>query len=67
MHPRNGMATNALLKRTCPEDPEYGSWVKSLKPEVIIGNTSRKANELEEAPQKSCPFHRLAIVERNRL
>ena len=45
-----GMATNALFKQMCPGDPEYGSWVKSLKPQEIIGNTSR-ANELEEGPQ----------------
>ena len=42
------MATRALFKRTCPGDSEYGSGVKSFKPEVIIGNTSRRANELEE-------------------
>ena len=29
----NDMAINALFERTCPEDPEYGSWVKSLKPD----------------------------------
>ena len=45
------MATNVLFKRTCRGDPEYGSWVKSLKPEVIIGNTSKRANELEEGQQ----------------
>ena len=33
----NSMATRALSKRTCPGDSEYGSWVKSLKPEIIIG------------------------------
>ena len=44
----NGMATKALFKRTCPGESENGSWVKSLKPEIIIGNTSRRANELEE-------------------
>ena len=43
----SGMTTNALFKRTCPGDTEYGSWVKSLKPGVIIGNTSTRANELE--------------------
>ena len=47
----NGMATSALFKRTCPGDPEYGSWVKSLKPKVIIGNTSRRTNKLEEGQQ----------------
>ena len=47
----NGMATKALFKRTCPGDLEYGSWVKSRKPEVIIGNTSRRVNELEEGQQ----------------
>ena len=47
----NGKATSAMFKRTCPGDPEYGSWVKSLKPEVIIGNTSRRTSELEEGPQ----------------
>ena len=45
------MATSALFKRTCPEYPEYGSWVKSLKLEVIIGNTSRRASELGEGQQ----------------
>ena len=38
-------------KRTCPADSEYGSWVKYLKPEIIIGNTSRRANKLEEGQQ----------------
>ena len=38
----NGMATSAMFKRTCPGDPDYGTGVKSLKPEVIIGNTSRR-------------------------
>ena len=47
----NGMATNAQFKRTYPENSEYGPWVKSHKPEVIIGNTSRRANELEERKQ----------------
>ena len=47
----NGMATNAQFKRTCPGDPEYGSWGKSREPEVIIGNTSRGANELKEGQQ----------------
>ena len=47
----NGMATKAQFKRTCPGDPEYGSWEKSRKPGVIIGNTSRRANELEEGQQ----------------
>ena len=47
----NGMATDAQFKRTCPGDPEYGSWVKFREPEVIIGNTSRRANELEEGQQ----------------
>ena len=47
----NDMTTNTLFKRTCPGDPEYGSWVKSLKPEVIIGKTFRRANELEEGQQ----------------
>ena len=47
------MATNALFKRTCAGDPEYGSWVKSLKPEVIIRNTSRRANKLEEGQQNT--------------
>ena len=28
----NDMAINTLFKRTCPGDPEYDSWVKSLKP-----------------------------------
>ena len=28
----NDIAINALFKRTCPGDPEYGYWVKSLKP-----------------------------------
>ena len=27
----NDMAINAMFKRTCPGDPECGSWVKSLK------------------------------------
>ena len=45
------MATSALFKRTCPGDPEYGFWVKPLKPEVIIGNTSRRAKKLEEGQQ----------------
>ena len=44
----NGMTTSAPIKRTCPGDPEYRSWMKSLKPEVITGNTSRRTNELEE-------------------
>ena len=47
----NYMATNALLKRKCPGDPEYGYGVKSLKPEVVIGNISRRTNELEEGQQ----------------
>ena len=47
----NGTATNAQFKRMCPGDPDYGSWVKSHKPEVIIGDTSRRANELEEGQQ----------------
>ena len=47
----NGMATGVLFKRTCPGDSEYSFWIKSLKPEVIIGNTSRGENELEEGQQ----------------
>ena len=47
----NGRATEAQFKRTCPGDPEYGSWVKSRELEVIIENTSRRANELEEGQQ----------------
>ena len=47
----NGMTTSALFKRTCSGDPEYGSWVKSLKPEEIIGNKSRRTSELEKGPQ----------------
>ena len=47
----NGRATEAQFKRTCPGDPEYGSWVKSREPEVIIENTFRRANELEEGQQ----------------
>ena len=47
----NGRATEAQFKRTCPGDPEYGSWVKSREPEVIIENTSRRENELEEGQQ----------------
>ena len=43
----NDMATNAIFKQTSPEDPEYGSWVKSLKSEEIIGITSRRTSELE--------------------
>ena len=45
------MATSALFKRSCPGDPEYGSWVESLKPEVIIRNTTRRTNEPEEGQQ----------------
>ena len=45
------MTTGVLFKRTCPGDPEHGSRVKSLKPEVVIGNTSRRANGLEEGQQ----------------
>ena len=29
----NDVVTNAIFKRTCPGDPEYGSWVKSLTPD----------------------------------
>ena len=47
----NDMATNAMFKRTRPEDPEYGFWVKSLKPKVIIVNTSRRTSKLEEGAQ----------------
>ena len=47
----NGMATSAMFKRTYPGDPEYGSWVKSLKPEAIIRKLSRRISELEEGPQ----------------
>ena len=47
----NGMVTRAMFKRTCPGDPKYGSWVKSLKLEAIIGNISRRTSELEEGPQ----------------
>ena len=47
----SGMANSAMFKQTCLGDPEYGSWVKSLKPEVITGNTSRRTSELEEGPQ----------------
>ena len=45
------MTTNALFKRTCPGDREYGFWVKPLKPQVIIGNTFMRANELREGQQ----------------
>ena len=51
MHPRERHGNQSTAKRTCTGDSEYGSWVKSLKPEVIIGNTSRRANELEEGQQ----------------
>ena len=47
------MTISALFKRTCAGDPEYGSWVKSLKPEVIIGNMPWMANELEEGQQST--------------
>ena len=45
------METRALFKRTYPGDTEYGSWVKSLKLEAIVGKISRRANELEEGQQ----------------
>ena len=45
------MVTRTLSNRTCPGDSEYGSWVKSLRPEIIIENTSRRADELEEGQQ----------------
>ena len=32
----NGMETSAMWKRTSLGDPEYGFWVKPLKPEAII-------------------------------
>ena len=38
-------------KQLTIRDPECGFWVKFLKPEVIIGNTSRRTNELEEGQQ----------------
>ena len=41
------MTTSSMSKRTCPGDLEYGSWVMSLKPEVIVENTSRRTSELE--------------------
>ena len=47
----NGMATRAMFKRTSLGDPEYDSWVRSLKPEAIIGNTSRRTSELEQKEQ----------------
>ena len=47
----NGKTTNSQFKRMCLEDPEYVPWIKSRKPEAIIGNTSRRANELEEGRQ----------------
>ena len=59
----NGLAISALFERTCPGDPEYGSWVKSLKPEVIIGNTSRRTNELEEGPQQGTAEEATIIVQ----
>ena len=37
----NGKATNSQFKRMCLEDPEYVPWIKSRKPEAIIGNTAR--------------------------
>ena len=40
-----------MFKRICPRDPECGSGVKSLKPEAINGNTSRRTNDLEEGLQ----------------
>ena len=47
----NDMVANAQFEQTCPGDSKDGPWVKSRKPEVIIGNTSRRANELEEGQQ----------------
>ena len=47
----NGMATSALFERTCPGAPEDDSWMKSIKQKIIIGNTSRRTNELEEGQQ----------------
>ena len=49
----NGMATNPTFKRTIPGNPEYGSWVKPLKPEAIIGNTSGRTSELEPGGPQS--------------
>ena len=37
-----------MSKRNNPGDSEYGSWVKSLKPEAIIGKISRRTSELEQ-------------------
>ena len=51
MRPREEHGNQRTVKRTCPGDLKYGSWMKSLRPEVIIENTSSKANELKEGQQ----------------
>ena len=47
----NGLATSALSKRNRSGDPEYGSWVKSLKLEVVIGSLPMGVSELKEGQQ----------------
>ena len=58
----NGMATSAMFKQTSPGDPEYGSWVKSLKPEGIIANISRRISELEQERSQGTARAATAIV-----